>query len=234
MRLLVTRPQPDADRSAEALRQRGHIVTVAPVLAVEIIANAAWGEGPYAAVVMTSATAARVIASHRRRDELAGLTVFTVGRTTAAAARAAGFSTIASANGGAADLVRLIAAKLGQGGARLLYLAAEQRATDIAAALEPHGLGVETAVIYRTIVNPLLAQELRDALSDRLDGVLHYSRRSAQTFLTGARAAGCIEAALCCTHYCLSGEVAAPLRAAGATAIKVAAQPDEAALLALL
>jgi len=234
MRLLVTRPQPDAERSAEALRQRGHIVTVAPVLDVEIIENAAWGEGPYAAVVMTSANAARAISTHGRRDELAGLTVFTVGRTTAAAARAAGFSTVASADGGAAELVGLIAAELDRSGARLLYLAAEQRATDLAAALARHGLHVETAVIYRTIANPMLAQELHAALSSGVDGVLHYSRRSAQTFLTGARGAGCIEAALGCTHYCLSGEVAAPLRAAGATAIKVAAQPDEAALIALL
>jgi uroporphyrinogen-III synthase len=234
MRLLVTRPQPDADRSAEVLRRRGHIVIVAPVLEVEIIANAAWGEGPYAAVVMTSASAARAISRHERRDELAGLAVFTVGRTTAAAARAAGFATVASADGGAAELVRLIAAELGRSGARLLYLAAEQRATDLAAALQPYGLGVETVVIYRTIANPVLVQELRAALSDRLDGVLHYSRRSAQTFLAGARDAGCIEAAVGCTHYCLSGEVAAPLRAAGATAIKVAAMPDEAALMALL
>src|SRR5262249_19451971 len=116
MRLLVTRPQPDADRSAKALRQRGHIVTVAPVLDVEIIENAAWGEGPYAAVVMTSANAARAISTHGRRDELAGLTVFTVGRTTAAAARAAGFSTVASADGGAAELVGLIAAELDRSG----------------------------------------------------------------------------------------------------------------------
>ena len=38
MRLLVTRPEPDAARTAEALRARGHEVLVAPLLRVETIA----------------------------------------------------------------------------------------------------------------------------------------------------------------------------------------------------
>ena len=33
MRLLVTRPEPDATRTAETLRARGHDVLVAPLLA---------------------------------------------------------------------------------------------------------------------------------------------------------------------------------------------------------
>jgi uroporphyrinogen-III synthase len=64
--------------------------------------------------------------------------------------------------------------------------------------------------------------------------VLHYSRRSAQSFLAGARTAGLIDAALRLTHFCLSSEVAAPLSSAGAASVKVAPQPDEAALMRLV
>ena len=67
-----------------------------------------------------------------------------------------------------------------------------------------------------------------------LDGVLHYSRRSAQMFLTGARTAGRLNAALAMPHFCISSEVAAPLRAAGAATVKVAPRPEEAALIELL
>jgi uroporphyrinogen-III synthase len=234
MHLLVTRPEPDAERTAARLRQQGHQVTVAPVLRLETMPEAAFGAGPFAALVMTSGNAARVILGHDRRDELLGLPVFTVGRQTAEAARAAGFSTAASADGGFPELVRLIAAKLRVGQARLLYLAAEDRSGDLARALAPHGIDVETVVIYRTVSSPTLPQDLRAALSDRLDGVLHYSRRSAQSFLLGAGTAGRLDAAVKLTHYCLSSEIAAPLRAAGATQVRIAPRPEEAALIELL
>jgi uroporphyrinogen-III synthase len=171
---------------------------------------------------------------HPRRDELLALPVFTVGDRTAEAARAAGFSRIASADGGWPDLVRLVAGELKGIKQPLLYLAAEQRSGDIAGALASHGLAVETVVIYRAVPNPDLTQELRAAFADRLDGALHYSRRSAQTFLVAARSAGLTEPALRLAHYCLSSEVAAPLTAAGATNVKIAPHPDEAALIELL
>ncbi|MFL5044263.1 MAG: uroporphyrinogen-III synthase [Xanthobacteraceae bacterium] len=234
MHLLVTRPGTEAERTADILRARGHVVTVAPVLKVETIANAGFGAGPYAAIVMTSANAARVIAGHERRAELLRLPVFTVGRHTAEAVRAAGLDDVISADGGAPELVRLIAAKLQGSGASVLYFAAQERSSDLAGALKPYGIAVETVVVYRTVPSPGLAQDLRAVLDDGLDGVLHYSRRSAQTFLIGAGTAGVLDAAVGLTHYCLSSEVAAPLRAAGADAVKVAPRPDEAALIGLV
>jgi len=234
MHLLVTRPEPDAERTAALLRQNGHRVTIAPALRLEAVADADLGRGPYAAVVLTSSNAARAISSHVRRPELTALPAFTVGRHTAAAARAAGFSEVASADGGFPELVRLIAASVARGASPLLYPCAEHRSGDLAGALLPHGLTVETVVVYRAAASATLAQQIAAALSERPDGVLHYSRRSAQAFLQGAETAGCRDAALRLVHYCLSDEIASVLRAAGATAVRVAARPEEAALLALL
>jgi uroporphyrinogen-III synthase len=231
MHLLVTRPQPDAERTAQALQARGHTVTVVPVLRNEIVPDPEIAAGPFAAVVMTSANAARALERHARRAELTALPLVTVGERTAKAARAAGFRHVASADGGLPELARLIANTMAPG--RLLYLAAQDRAGDLAAALTAHGFSVDTVVVYRMADNPTLAPDLRKALRQPVDGALHYSRRSAQMFLTGATTAGVIDAALRLTHYCVSGEVAAPLRAAGARA-EVAAHPDEAALLKLL
>src|SRR5712691_1053423 len=128
MHLLVTRPEPDAERTASVLRARGHRVTIAPVLRAETIPGADFGGGPFAAVVMTSANAARAIANHPRRDELLALPVFTVGRHTAGAAGAAGFSNVASADGGWRELVRLVASNTTAKAkaTRLLYLPAER------------------------------------------------------------------------------------------------------------
>ena len=234
MHLLVTRPGTEAERTADILRARGHVVTVAPVLKVETIADAGFGAGPYAAIVMTSANAARVIAGHERRAELLRLPVFTVGRHTAEAVRAAGLDDVISADGGAPELVRLIAAKLQGSGASLLYFAAQERSSDLAGALKAYGIAVETVVVYRTVPSPGLAQDLRAVLDDGLDGVLHYSRRSAETLLRLAERAGARDAVLGLAHYCLSEEVARPLRAAGAARVQVGTDPDETALLGLI
>ncbi len=242
MHLLVTRPEPDAERTAFMLRARDHRVTVVPVLRAETIPGADFGGGPFAAVVMTSANAARAIANHPRRDELLALPVFTVGRHTAEAAGAAGFSDVASADGGWRELVRLVASKTqtqtktkAKGRAtRLLYLPAERPAGDVAGVLSALGRTVETVVLYRTVANPDAARQLQAAFADGVDGVLHYSPRSAQEFLTAARSAGALEAALKATHYCLSAGIAAPLEAAGATTVRIARRPKEAALVELL
>jgi uroporphyrinogen-III synthase len=64
--------------------------------------------------------------------------------------------------------------------------------------------------------------------------VLHYSRRSADVFLRCAELVGLRERALALTHFCLSAQVATPLAAAGVGAIRIAARPEEIALLDLV
>ena len=232
MRLLVTRPEPDATRTAEALRARGHEVLVAPLLSMQTIE--AQFAGPYDGVLMTSANAARALTEHPRAGELTRLPCFTVGSRTAKAARAAGFTSTVSADGALDDLVKMVAGKLGRA-ARLLYLAGEDRAGDLAGDLAKRGIAVETAVIYRAVAAERLPPELAHALNKReLDGALHYSRRSVTTLLTLAEKAGAADALITLAHYCLSEEVAAPLHKTGAGRVIVAPRPDEASLLALI
>jgi len=236
MRLLVTRPDPDNARTAAALRSRGHEVTLAPVLRVEPEAAADFSGGPWAALLITSANAARAVAAHPRRDALLGIPVLAVGRRSAEAAQAAGFAEVVSADGNADDLARLVAARAPSGANHpLLWLAGEDRAGDLAGALAPHAITVHTVVVYRAVAETTLPDEVRAALeTGRLDGVLHYSRRSADAFDAIAMAAGIDLKSLPTKHYCLSAQVAAPLTQIGVASIVVAARPDEAALLALL
>jgi uroporphyrinogen-III synthase len=67
-----------------------------------------------------------------------------------------------------------------------------------------------------------------------IEAVLHYSRRSAENYVVGARAAGIVDAALKPRHVCLAESAAAPLVAAGAAKVVIARRPDEAALFELL
>ncbi|MGE0750680.1 MAG: uroporphyrinogen-III synthase [Variibacter sp.] len=232
MRLLVTRPQPDAERTAAVLHGRGHEVALAPLLAFAATA-AALPRGPWAGVLLTSLNAVRAIHDDPAAAPLRSLPVLTVGDRTAEAARAAGFADVQSASGDARDLVRLAARRFM--GGRLLYLCGEHRAADLAAALADAGIVVATVAVYRMNAAERFPPAVAESLAGRrIDGVLHYSRRTAEAYLACAQAGGILAPALAPIHYALSAAVAAPLRAAGAAHVSVAATPDEAALLRAL
>ncbi len=234
MRLLLTRPEPDAQRTAAALRAQGHDVITAPLLRIEPAPEAQFDTGPWAAILITSANAAPAVAVHARMTELLALPVFAVGRRSADAMAAAGFADVTSADGNVSELVRLVGARL-RPPARLLYLAGEDRSGDLAGDLRARGFAVETVVIYRAVAATSLPPAAAQALTGGgVDGVLHFSRRSAEVFVDAARAAGVLESALQAAHYCLSAPIAEPLAKAGAADIRVAERPNEALLLALI
>lgn len=241
MRLLLTRPQADAERTAATLRARGHEVIVAPLLELEVVPDADLGSGsgsgpgsdPWTALLVTSGNAVRAIAQHRRRDELRAVKVFTVGDRTAQAMRDCGFLDVTSAAGNVNDLAALVAARL-QPPARLLYLAGEERSGDLAGLLRGENFTTDTALVYRAVIAADLPHQAAAALKAGLDGVLHFSRRSAEAYIGAARQAGLLQDALGKpVHYCLSGRIAAPLQDAGAVHIRVAAVPEELALIEL-
>jgi uroporphyrinogen-III synthase len=234
VRILVTRPELDAKRTAAALRAHGHQVVLAPLLSVETVADADLGAGPFAAVLFTSANAVRAVAGHPRRAELVPLPVFTVGRRSALAARAAGFRNIISADGGAEDLVRLVRARAPGLDGPLLYPAGADRARELTGELAAAGIVVRTVVLYRAVKAAHPLPELVRALAtNQVDAVLHFSRRSVEAYLDVAVAAGLLNQALVPKHYCLSAQVAGPLISAGAPQVHVSPRPEELHLLAL-
>jgi uroporphyrinogen-III synthase len=229
MRLLVTRPEPDNERTAEVLRAAGHEVVLAPLLHIETLRGADLGAPPFAGVLIPSAKGARALASHPRFAECLRLPVLAVGRSSAEAARLAGFSDVTSADGDAADLARLATERFAGAAAPLLYLAGEDRSGELAL----QGLTMRIVVAYRAAKANAFPPSVREALQQgALDGVLHFSRRSVESYLDCSR--GILDAVLRPVHYCLSARAAEPLRAAGAVHIQVAERPDEASLLTLV
>lgn len=234
MRLLLTRPEADAERTAAALRARGHEVVIAPLLRIEAMADADIGPGPWAAIIITSANAALAIAAHKRVAELRALPVFTVGERSAQAMHDADFAEVTAAGGNVNDLARLVGQRV-KHGALLLYLAGADRSGDLAGELSARRFAVRTVVIYRAIAAVTLPRGAVEALARGIDGVLHFSRRSAQAYVNAVRAVGLSEAALQKpAHFCLSAQVAEPLTRAGAADIRIALEPTEAALMALI
>jgi len=117
----------------------------------------------------------------------------------------------------------------------ILYCAGEDRAGDLAGALQARSLRVETVCVYRAeMVTGLDPGVCAAFAGDAIDAVLHYSARTAAAFVAAAAAAGIRDLSIRTRHLCLSAQVAAPLAAAGATAIDIASEPNEQALFALV
>jgi uroporphyrinogen-III synthase len=239
MAVLVTRPHPDDETTAVALRAKGYEVLRAPMLRLEPVAFHDDMNARYGAVIVTSANALRSIEPHLKGHRLLELPLFVVGEQTAVAARRAGFTDVISAEGDAAGLRDLVLAKVKakqlKKASTLLYLAGADLARDLAGELGEHGLRVVTQTTYKMSPVASLPREVCDAFAaNRIEAVLHYSRRSARAFLDAARAGGVEISALAIPQCCISAAVASVVRDAGATQVMVAASPDENALFEAL
>ncbi len=188
MRVLVTRPIEDADRTSEALAAAGHEALVAPLFRIAPLPHAMPVEAD--ALVATSANAIR-------QADLATVArdrpVYAVGRATAGEARRAGFHDVRSAEGDAADLAALLAASPHR---RLAYLAGRPRRD---AALQALGERFAITVVetYETQAVETLpfaaAQALRQGTAE---AAFHFSPRAAEIFEMLASQAGlAVEAA---------------------------------------
>jgi uroporphyrinogen-III synthase len=224
IRVLLTRPRDDAERTARRLAARGYVPILCPV--TEVVAT---GEpmpaGTFDAMVLTSAHAVPALSAATRLQA----PIFAVGERTAARLRQAGFADVKIGPGDAAGLAALIAGSLPVE-SKLLHIAGRHRKAEPAASLRAHGFAVAVWEVYEARAVATLPDTLG---AGRIDVVLHYSRRSAALLADLAEAAGLGSIVRDATHLCLSEDAAVPLAAVGATVL-VAAEPVERALLAAL
>ncbi len=232
MRLIVTRPEPDASETAGRLRALGHSVQVAPMMWIE------WAPQPTglvapAAIALTSRNAVRALADWPSAQGWRRLPVYAVGEATAALARAGGFGDVRVGDGDAAGLVRLVRADFDKTAGAILHPAGRDRSADLAQMLA--GFTVTTVEAYRAVAVPALDPATVEAIaSSAVDGVLFFSRRTAAIFADLVEAAGIAKGLAGTTLFALSQAVAAPLVRLRSAAIKTAARADEDSLMATI
>jgi uroporphyrinogen-III synthase len=228
MRILVTRPEADAQRTAARLVERGHAAVLAPVTVI-VPTNAPPPSDPWDAILLTSANAVPAL----RQLSIGARPVFAVGPRTAAAARAAGITDLREAEGEARALAALVREML-PAGSRLLHAAAQDRKDEPERSLRIAGFSVLVWETYRAKPVEELPEALVDGLrTGRIDAALHFSRRSASLLVGLVEAAGLLQPFRALRHLCLSADVAAGLHHLEGT-VEVAAAPREEILLDLI
>jgi uroporphyrinogen-III synthase len=234
MRVLVTRPEPDARDEIEALAARGHEGVPAPLLVIEQIADVALDLDGAQGLIVTSRNALRALAHHPALAAARKLPLFTVGAPTARKARELGFAAVIEGPGDGAGLAELIADRADPQRGRLVHLAGETLAFDLKKALEVRGFRVSAPVLYRAVPAGELPPEALSRISDGgLDGVILMSPRTAKTFVALLARYGVVTQARRPICYCLSEAVAEVLAPLGFP-VRVAAHKREEDVLALI
>jgi uroporphyrinogen-III synthase len=232
VRLLVTRPEPEASELAARLRSQGHTALAQPLMRI-VFAPEPPGLPQPAAIAVTSRNGVRGLGRWPRAATWHRLPVFAVGDRTGDEARDAGFADVRCGSGDAAVLAAMIKADFAGRGAPLLYAAGRDRSVDLGALLAP--LVVTTVEAYRGVAATELAAEVSAAIATRsLDGALFFSRRTATIFVDLVTAAQVVAGLENATLFALSPAVADPLRRLGAGSIAIARDPEMESLLALI
>jgi uroporphyrinogen-III synthase len=182
------------------------------------------------ALVLTSANAAPALGAPARQ-----LPLFTVGDSTARAAKEAGCSTVISAAGSGADLARLIARRCRPERGALLHLSGENVRPGLAEQLAAAGFDLRRQVVYRAVPARALSAPTIEALARRqVEAVLLFSPRTAQTFVQLIVRHGLRDHLATTAAICLSAAVVQPCRELIWRAIHLAAEPELGALLEAL
>lgn len=235
MRVLVTRPQPDASAQARALRAMGHEAVVEPLLRVDILPGVDLPLDDVQAVVATSGNGLRAVADRPELTRLRALPLFTVGEGSAALAWDMGFVRVAAAGGTGASLATLVERSLAPGAGGVLHLAGTHLAFDLKGALEAKGYGVCEATLYRAEAASVLSESTQTELREgRIDAAILMSRRIAACFADLAQAHGLADAGRRMRYFCLSAAVADALGPLSCGNISVPVTPESDALLALI
>jgi uroporphyrinogen-III synthase len=222
-KIWITRAQPGASATAERVRGLGFEAVIAPLLAVRPLGRGLIDLAGVGAIAFTSANG---VAAFAARSAARRLPVFAVGGGTAAAARAAGFAAVFSADGDVNALATAIAA---HGVARpVIHPGAAEPAGDLAASLTPHGIEVRSVAVYET-VPAALSPEVRASFT-QFYAVLAHSPKAASLLADILRETPAPRL----RAFCLSPAVAAPLRGLALGRLEAAALPNEDALLNLL
>ncbi len=231
--VLITRPYPEAERTAAAVSALGHTPLIDPMLTVRPVAGPPLDLRSVQALLATSVNGVRSIAARTGRRDLP---LFAVGTRTAEAARQAGFAAVEDAGGNAADLAALIALAIDPAKGRLLHVSGREVAVDLAALLGPRGYRVTRIVGYEAVPAGALAPETLAALrAGGMAYVLFFSPRTARTFVSLLERDPGADGWLARVEaLCLSPAVTKAVAGPDWKAVRSAGKPDAGALLALL
>jgi uroporphyrinogen-III synthase len=184
MRVLVTRPEPEASRFAASLRAKGHEPLLAPLLSHRTLTPPGDLDArldAVQAVLLTSVNGVRSLAEATKRRDLR---LLVVGDATAEAAEEQGFHDTLSASGDVTALAVLVRKQLRADAGPLLHAGGTVTAGDLVGQLAAAGYTIAHVALYETRLAETLPFDIERALGEgTVDVVTLFSPRTAEAFV---------------------------------------------------
>lgn len=232
MKILLTRPQEDSQKTARELASRGHEMLIAPLLDIRFFDGPELALGGVQAILGTSANGIRAFA---RRTARRDLSAYCVGKQTAQTARKAGFTAVKSADGDGIALANAVIGWARPEDGALFHPRGTQTRGAMADRLTAAGFAVRSEVLYEAVAIEKLPDDVaKELVSGTVDAVLLFSPRTAKTFVKAIRAGGLETACRGLRALCISPAAASELAPLEFARVEAAASPDTAALFARL
>ena len=233
-KVLLTRAETAAQRSAGKLRQLGFDPVILPIFEVRDTAVEMPTE-PVDLFVFTSANAAEILKRRGWRPGNTGITAYCIGERTAEAVAKLGFEKIVVSGPDAPALCQRLASDHPGKEPHTLYPCGTCLQHDLTELLEPACITVTPVPVYRHQTVNRSKEEIAGALNAILEGnVLIYSAASARhlaDLLTLHELEPLLKSLIC---ICISKAAAKPVRALPWRELKSADQPTESSMLELL
>jgi uroporphyrinogen-III synthase len=186
--IIIIRPEPDASRDVAWLKRYQVPAIAVPVMQATKRPFDVPDIGAFQAVIFTSRHAVAAIADSPAIGALRALPAYAVGRSTAFAARQAGFAEVVTGHGGGSGLVPLLVADLRPHAGALLWPSATTISFDIAASLVDFGFAVQRLPVYAMPAQTDIGRQLPDRLPTHSSAaVVAMSARSIDLFSTMLR-----------------------------------------------
>ena len=228
--MLITRPEPGASETAKRVSALGLRPVMAPVLEIRSLPCHLPPAAALQAIVTASGNAIPALPSSHH-----DLPLLAVGETTASRARAAGFSTVTSADGDARALAALADRTCDFLGAPLLLVTGRGQGEALATDLRVRGFRVLRRAVYAAMPVPNLPDAARQALEGGdVTAALFFSAETARHFVLLIRRARLHEAVRTVEALAIGQPAAMALKVLPWRRIRVAARPTQDAMLALL
>ena len=235
MRVLVTRPEPDASMTKAALETAGLEAVVSPLMTINFEPVEDLGPGHVQAIIVTSRNAVRSLAKSPVLQGLIDLPVFAVGPRSAQDAHDLGFHGVMEGPGTASELPDLIVSHSDPAGGKLVHFAGYKLAFDLESALQDRGFQVQTERCYQAQNAERFTQAAEDALRSRhLDAVLLMSPEASRTYARLIASYGLETEAADVACVCISKSTAEPLKPLSPTTVRVAERANLEEVLALV
>ncbi|QYJ02050.1 uroporphyrinogen-III synthase [Thalassovita mediterranea] len=226
--IIVTRSQPGADQTAQALKERGLTAIVTPAIKLSRSEASLPDLSVYGGLIFTSANGVRFLSAE---TEARDLPAWCVGPATASEALLEGYSPVHQSSGNAEDLAHYIAHHWPAGQSkRLLHVANSAAKGIVKAALEHEGFEVDFLALYEATNAPALHPDAVSAIAGGPSIVLLHSAKGARAFMDLSVGLDLQRV----SYVAISEQAAGPLREGGKDQIEIADHPDEAHLLEAL